>query len=307
MIFPVVSEGAACHLRLPNHASCIEGRSAHGTTCECACAAPLEKKPVDSNICKAPEATNTPSSPSLASSELDWIMAYYALPQHTIDGMDHGAYLEVAHVAAEKASKNKGRLIHDHPAPADLISGFMASDLMSNPQHASVRPGSCANVIYTPPLPAPYPPCTSPLKDLRPITISDMRLETNHRGCSVMLRVLTPTGGLTALVAVVEDKRETAVMLQLYHQAEESVVPARELLRSGVCVVKEPFLTCATNGSYSVRVEHVSDIVWLENGDDSIPHKWRRPESATISDSTGIRKQGNEAVKHERWAEAELL
>lgn len=267
--------------------------------------------PVDSNVRRASGATSTPSPPLLTSSNVDRTITCFKssrLTITTVDGMSYDAILKVAQKSAEKTRKKKGQLIHDHPAPADLISGFMASDLMSKPQYTALRPGACGNIVITsPPVSVPYHPCTSPLSNLRPIMISDMRLETNHRGCSVTLRVLTPTGGVTALVTVVEDKRETAVMLQLYHQAEDSIVPARELMRSGVCIVKEPFLTCAMNGSYAVRVEHVSDIVWLENGDDRIPQKWRRPGLTTDTDSTCIRKQGNDAVKHGKWAEAELL
>lgn len=70
--------------------------------------------------------------------------------------------------------------------------------------------------------------------------------------------------------------------------------------------MKEPFFKCATDGSYSVRVDHVSDIVWLEQSDERVPQKWRKPAMAT-GGSKSIRVKGNEAIKGRRWAEAERL
>lgn len=209
------------------------------------------------------------------------------------------AVMEVAQKSAEMAKKRKGQLVRDHPPKVALITRFMA-----HRQEPGTGLGRDMSLITTSQVPAPYPPSILPLSELQPIMISDMRLETHHRGCKIFLHVLTPPSRMTAVMAIVEDERGNAVVLQLYHQPEESVVPAKEVLLSGVCVVKEPYFKCATDGSYSVRIDHVSDIVWLDPSDGRVPQKWRQPRSTS---SANIRKQGNDAVKSEKWAEAERL
>lgn len=214
----------------------------------------------------------------------------------------YAAIMKGSVAAAERAKLRKGHSVFDHPPPAHVIARFMR-----NRQDPTGDFGQGHPVVATSQVPAPYPPCTLPLRDLAPLSISEMRLETHHRGKVAFLRVLTPPSLITALMAIVEDERGTAVLLQLYHQLEQRVVPASEVLWKGrVCAVKEPFFKCATDGTYSVRVDHVSDIVWLEDSDELVPQKWRQPALAP-GGSKSTREKGNEAVKGGRWAEAERL
>ncbi|PHH85191.1 hypothetical protein CDD83_778 [Cordyceps sp. RAO-2017] len=137
--------------------------------------------------------------------------------------------------------------------------------------------------------------------------ISDMKLETHHRGKRTLLRVCTPANRMTAVMAIVEDQQGTAVLLQLYHQPEEADVPADDILWPGlVFIVKEPFFKCASDGSYSIRVDHPSDIIWLGEDDEYVPMNWRRATVQSES-SPDYRTRGNEAVKNEKWAEAHAL
>ncbi|SPO04492.1 related to TPR domain protein [Cephalotrichum gorgonifer] len=130
----------------------------------------------------------------------------------------------------------------------------------------------------------------------------------HHRGSMALPRTLTPPQRMTAVMAIVEDEQGTAVLLQLYHQPEDSAVPTQEILQKGaICIVKEPFFKCSTDGTYSLRVDHVSDIIWLDGWDDRVPSKWRVPFLAPSDGSKGIRGQGNKAVKNQEWAKAERL
>ncbi|KAI2618533.1 hypothetical protein GGR54DRAFT_640658 [Hypoxylon sp. NC1633] len=110
-------------------------------------------------------------------------------------------------------------------------------------------------------------------------------------------------------MAIVEDKEGTAVLLQLYNQPEESKVSMDYILQNGdVCVVKEPFFKASTSdGSYSLRVDHVSDIIWLQDNDDRIPLKWRKRALSVDEISKDLQIQGNAAVHNQNWAEAEHL
>jgi hypothetical protein len=113
---------------------------------------------------------------------------------------------------------------------------------------------------------------------------------------------------MTAVMAIAEDEEGTAVLLQLYNQPEEDQVSHHQILRQGdVCIVKDPFFKATTDGSYSIRVDHVSDIIWLEGTDHRIPLKWRKRVLPLEETSEDIRKHGNEAVKEGKWATAERL
>jgi hypothetical protein len=113
---------------------------------------------------------------------------------------------------------------------------------------------------------------------------------------------------MTAVMAIVEDGEGTALLLQLYHQPDESLVPAEEIIRRGdVFILKEPFFKTATDGSYTLRVDHLGDIVRLEIGDDRIPSHWSSIPPTFQDSSKNIRLQGNEAVKAGRWALANRL
>ena len=210
--------------------------------------------------------------------------------------------VEMAKRSVEMAKRRKGQLVRDHQPKAFVVSRFMAN---RREPGASLDPSM--TLFSTSQVPAPYPPSTLPLNKLEPIMISDMRLETHHRGRKTFLHVLTPPSRITAVMAIVEDECGDAITLQLYHQPEESVVPAREVLMSGVCVIKEPYFKCAMDGTYSVRIDHVSDIVWLDPSDDRVPQKWRRTKLTWSANSVDMRKQGNDAVESEKWAEAERL
>ncbi|RGP79360.1 hypothetical protein FLONG3_2515 [Fusarium longipes] len=126
--------------------------------------------------------------------------------------------------------------------------------------------------------------------------ISDTRLETHYRGKKIILRVLTPLDRMTAVMAIMEDKKGTAVLLQLYHQPKETNVPATEILGPKmVCILKEPFFKCAMDGIYSLRVDHLGDIIRLDGADDRIPSHWRLSLVILDENSIDIRKQGNDA------------
>lgn len=162
-------------------------------------------------------------------------------------------------------------------------------------------------MIVTTQIPPSYPPCTRSLHDLKPIPISAMKLETHHRGSKTLIRVLTPGDRINAALAVVEDQEGTGVLLQLYNLPEESEVPADYTLYPGrVGILKEPFFKATSAGAYSLRVDHVNDIVWLAPEDEKIPARWRQRLRAP-NDSFKARMDGNKAIGTNQWAKAESL
>ncbi|KAK2053473.1 hypothetical protein LY76DRAFT_649828 [Colletotrichum caudatum] len=78
-------------------------------------------------------------------------------------------------------------------------------------------------------VPPPYPPCVRSAASLQAIPISKVKLEEHHRGKQVVIRTTALPDRINAVMAIVEDKEGTAVLLQLYNQPEQ--VKADDLLR----------------------------------------------------------------------------
>ncbi|KAM3549588.1 hypothetical protein MY1884_008673 [Beauveria asiatica] len=100
-----------------------------------------------------------------------------------------------------------------------------------------------------------------------------------------------------ALSVVVEDEQEHAIVLRLENQPDEKSIPSRQYLRKGtVLLLKEPFLQADTSGGQcTLRVDHVSDLIWLHGEDERIPIAWRPRISET--DSVKSRLRGNDFFK----------
>ncbi|KAJ6786517.1 hypothetical protein PWT90_09254 [Aphanocladium album] len=196
----------------------------------------------------------------------------------------------------DTAQLRKGQLVHDHPPPYMITAKSVAMKMSLNMSLPS------KNTFITQ-LPSPYYPSDHSVDELQPICIRQMRLEQHHRGAKVIIRVLTPPSRINAVTVAVEDLEGTAVTLQLYHHPPQVVVSPDEIIQMGrVLLLKEPFFKCATDGSYSLRVDHLSDVIWLEPSDARIPDVWKK--SVPEMSSEEARMQGNDAVKRQRWAEA---
>ncbi|KAI0849467.1 hypothetical protein F5Y00DRAFT_261600 [Daldinia vernicosa] len=216
---------------------------------------------------------------------------------------EYFAFVKQSKENAELAERRKGEKPRDHPPPSLLVLQFT----MKLYQSASMG-GMMNYKLYTSQVPPYYPPCIRPLQDLKPLMISEMMLENHHRGSYALVHVLTPPDRMTAVMAIVEDEEGTAILLQLYNQPEESKVAKEHILKAhDICIIKEPFFKVTNSGAYSLRVDHVSDIIWLEDTDNRIPLEWRKRFISLDESSEDIRKEGNEAVQKKDWAKAEQL
>ena len=146
-------------------------------------------------------------------------------------------------------------------------------------------------------LPPPYLPSIAPLEELKKIFIKDLRLETNHRGDYLLLRLITHPARMTAIMAIVEDEREDAVLLQLYQQDDKKVRPATSILKhNDIVIIKEPYFKVIGDGEYGLRVDHVSDLVRIELCDERVPRQWT-PRVVDLDKTVDDWKlEGNEAT-----------
>ncbi|KAL6915442.1 hypothetical protein FSST1_006937 [Fusarium sambucinum] len=258
-----------------------------------------------------------------------------------LDGPDEKSiheWVKKIEKATSKSMKKKGQLVKDHPSASDLNTQFFAKLMARFLTAPSSTPGSGMfekilgtrypfpnskivdeynNGVPITQVPAPYPPCTIAVKDLEPIKISEMQLETHHRGRKVLLHIMSTPDRTESILAAAEDENGTGILLRLFQQPEEKQVSCYvTILDYKVCIVKDPFFQRAfdsdSNGPlekqtayYSLRVDHPSDIIGLPHGDERIPMKWR---GDSIMDekknSSGYREKGNKAFRKKQWGDA---
>ncbi|KAK2124841.1 hypothetical protein NOF04DRAFT_1348596 [Fusarium oxysporum II5] len=161
-----------------------------------------------------------------------------------------------------------GHPVTDHPDPEALVEALRKESTKRN--GTTEMPSFSVTQI-----PDLYEPCVIPEEDLEPMPISDMRLKTHHRGKKVLLRVKTAPARVTTVVTIVEDEEGTAVLLALYQQLQEDLLTVRHPAQDSVAILKDPFFEQTAEGTYSLQVDHPSDIIWLEDHDERIPEKWR--------------------------------
>ena len=204
-------------------------------------------------------------------------------------------------VTLQAASKRKGEQPKDRKSRGQLVHEFMlrsasTSMLLGNKDRYTIHQSWVA---------APYPPSVAPLSTLKKLYIKDLHLETHHRGFYSLLRVATPTVTMTAVMTIMEDEKDDGVMFQLYQQEDADHRPGEEAVQiQHVCIVKEPYFKVMNDGGYGLRVDHLSDVIWLSPDDEKIPRGWRAPISALEKTAQVLNEEGNLALKAGKLVDA---
>jgi len=154
-----------------------------------------------------------------------------------------------------------------------LRSAAIHADLMADFSLSSLHTSDVD--VTTLILRSPYPPCLLAIADLEPMTLSELRMHTHHRGKVLTVTISSPVvKRAESSWVVVKDRAEgpdhsngdsdnDGERMELYlHQALHEGV---EMLEAGeVFHVKEPFFTLNDRGEQTVRVDHPSDLVVVE-------------------------------------------
>lgn len=143
-----------------------------------------------------------------------------------------------------------------------------------------------------------YYPSTTSLAQLKATKINELNPQKNHRGHYLLLRAITPPLRTEYITVLAEDENEDVVLLNLFHQEDESVRKASDIVDvDTVLLVKEPFLT-VTDGETGVRVDHVSDLVSVGDYEPMMPRQWL-PNDAVIQESFEETKSKGDAAFRE--------
>ena len=154
-------------------------------------------------------------------------------------------------------------------------------------------------------LPPSYPPSTARLSELTPIYIKDLRLGIHHRGNYLLVRSVTAPNRMTAIMAVVEDEKRDALLVQLYQQPDENVRPASSIITNGdVFIIKEPFFKIMSDGEYGLRIDHVSDLVRIDARHKLWPKQWISHLSYLRRTADDWKQEGNVAMGRKQYWEA---
>ncbi|KAI4676403.1 uncharacterized protein J4E88_007319 [Alternaria novae-zelandiae] len=139
----------------------------------------------------------------------------------------------------------------------------------------------------------PYPPCTTPLSDLEPMKMSDLRMETHHRGRKLVVKRESPVVTLVArswTMVQNEDGTDAERLEILLHKSRysEDVLESTKLF-----IIKEPYFTLTEQGEPTIRIDHPSDLVIChEEGPKSF-----EDAAAAEKAATRFKTQGNNALK----------
>ncbi|RBR20868.1 uncharacterized protein FIESC28_05020 [Fusarium coffeatum] len=208
-----------------------------------------------------------------------------------------------------KADENKGHLAYYHP-PEVVIRTFI-NKFQPGPQGPPMRREDQKTTGHVMLITNPYTPSITPVAELEAMPLSQMRLLTPQHGKKVLIRVITPpVRDTTTVKAVVEDEEGTAAFLELSQQLEDKVEPHWEVvLRNSVAIIKEPFFI---DEPCAVKVDHPGDIIWLREGDERIPQKWRVVMNRGVPDSLPhntdfYRMYGNKCMGEKQFAAAHRI
>jgi hypothetical protein len=162
--------------------------------------------------------------------------------------------------------------------------------------------GGQGHQILTTFIPPSYLPCTKALDKLEQMKVKELRLETQHRGKYLLVKSLTPSRRMGAIMAIVEDEDEECVLLQLYGREHENDRRASEILTEGMTMaIKKPYFKTNCTGGYGVRADHVGDILWLSYHDELVPAKWGPAFLAMDKPALKWKDEGDEAMRERKY------
>jgi hypothetical protein len=204
------------------------------------------------------------------------------------------------------AASRRGERPRDRMSRQELLYYHSLGLLNYKMQNAQLGNGTGAAMMRSKQVPPSYPLCDLPSAALQKIRFRELRLETHYWG-RYLVCSLTPPWSATGIGTIIEDEWGEAMQLQLYHQlrpdapqeTQDMVVPA-----DMVFIIKKPNYKVTADGGYGIRVNHVSNVLWLATVDEGIPNAWHAPTYLLAKGTEVWRQEGNVTFKAGRYREA---
>ncbi|CAG7940591.1 unnamed protein product [Penicillium nalgiovense] len=178
----------------------------------------------------------------------------------------------------EAAEAHRGTPFKPSMTRDKLLKQFKYWQKTNKEQSRGQGSASAVNVSFAIPI---YPPCLAALKGLKKVMVKDLLLETHHRGSYILVRSIIQAENMGAVMAIVEDEQKDAIPLRMLNEklrCQDGCVDKGQVL-----LVKEPYLTSMPDAKYGLRVDHVSDIMFIPLFDEMVLSVWRErlPEHET--------------------------
>ncbi|TAQ88207.1 hypothetical protein B7494_g3450 [Chlorociboria aeruginascens] len=165
-------------------------------------------------------------------------------------------------------------------ATASLLSDFSA---VPEPRLKTIKSSTDAMITFA--VGNPYLPCTAQLEVLQPMKLSELRMDTHHRGRVLTVRRVAPVVKLVALswTIVQEDSSGETERLEIFlHKSSFG----KEILELGsIFQIKEPYFTLSDQGDPTLRIDHPSDLVVSL---DHLPTDSPNPSAKEVGDSKSL-------------------
>lgn len=198
----------------------------------------------------------------------------------------------------QEAKKRQGQCPQDRKTREQTYTNFMM--LFTSRGIAHLK-----GVVSSSFISSSYLPCSTPMTELKAVVIKNLQLETHHRGTYLLLRSITLPYRMRAVMAVMEDENEDAVLLQLYQQEDESDSSAVDIISVGtVLLVKEPYYKVMGDGEYGIRVDHLSDVIHLKRDNFRIPKAWQPRLIEIQLSAESLKAQGNRSMGKKKYWDA---
>ncbi|KAK0934192.1 hypothetical protein LTR29_014241 [Friedmanniomyces endolithicus] len=210
--------------------------------------------------------------------------------------MDYAALLQKQKQLTLDAQGRKGKKATNKHGRAFLEMLF-ANKTKPSPEGCWVR--TCF-ISYA------YPASTTPLAQLRPILISDLRLETHHHGKVLFLRTIGHPTRILAVQNAVEDQSGGVDRLAVYNT--HPTTPIEQILpKHALFALREPFYKATVDGGYTIRVDHPSNLIRLQAGDERVPAAFSPRLVELDKEAEGLKADGNAAYGRKEYCAAVML
>ncbi|KAL1851368.1 hypothetical protein Daus18300_012549 [Diaporthe australafricana] len=154
-----------------------------------------------------------------------------------------------------------------------------------------------------------YPPCVVPLSSLEKMSLRDLSPGTHHGGRVLIAKTFCePAKTLcepvwwASIANAIEDENGDADLVAIYH-IPRSVSIGKVLSKGAIIAVKEPYYKFTTNAGPHIRIDHPSDLVFLNSDDNLVPSSFA-PVSKDDSTPEAMKENGNAAFKQRDWKAA---
>lgn len=135
------------------------------------------------------------------------------------------------------------------------------------------------------------------------ISIPELQLDTHHRGKVLFVRAIDTALRVAAVHSIVQDNTGIADRLALYNT--DVAARAEDLLpEDAILAIKEPYYMAYANRSYSLRVDHPSDLVQLSSLDTRVPGGVSASLVGFDKSALDWKKEGNVAYGGENYLAA---